>query len=407
MITSKIREFIGVACVTLMGDNDLVLPVMVPELSPMTTGTVEEGDEPSERKLTLTNSAPKGVGTANLKVSNTIECTYLGNGHNGSPPNIHIGEHVMVFNFGNTSEFFWAPLGRDYQQRRTEHLKLRVANKPKNTDELTDDTSYFIEMDTREGQRKIHIHTSAGTEEEVTYDVKIDTDASTMEIVDSVGNGWKLDSNERHIRTWNETGSYLDMNKKDIHHHAVENYTVTCINYLLQAEDTITTETKVTKHTSSESIENNTKATTNNSSDTIDNNTAKETNTVTDKVITTTKENELTATIKDTTTTADQEITATGKVSITTPFVGISGSLGVGGFVGGGTGGLPAAAPTENKMAQKLTIENELKTTGKIETDDKIVAGADIEALSGDIHGATLTSDGVVTGTGQSWPDAT
>lgn len=258
MIPSNIREYIGIACQTLLGDEPTTLEVMIPEFLPMVEGSVETEAKTSNRTIKVLNKAKGGKSVANVKVSDTISCEYLGGRTGMSMPNIHLGEQVKVINIEGNSTFYWAPMGRDDQIRKTEHVKIKVANKQKQQDPLDDDHTYFFEMDTREGKRKIHIHTSAGTEEEVTYDLLIDTDKSEVSLIDSKGNGFKLESKEFKWRMWNseeEHGSFVEIDKDNIHMHAVEEFKITAKHYVRTTEedDTITT-VQYTRNTDTETV---------------------------------------------------------------------------------------------------------------------------------------------------------
>ena len=240
MIPSSIKEYLGIACGTLMGDEPTQLEVMVPELLPMVDGSVEKETKTSKKTITMLNSARGGSSTTTVDVSDTITCEYLGLRTGMSMPNIHIGEQVRVINIVGNSTFYWAPLGRDDNLRKTEHLKIAIANKPTTEDPLDNDHMYFLEMDTREGKRKIHVHTSAGTEEEVTYDLLIDTDKSEVSIIDSKGNGFILKSKEFYWKLYNseeEHGSFFEIDKDNIHLHAVDTYKVTCKHFIRESEE--------------------------------------------------------------------------------------------------------------------------------------------------------------------------
>lgn len=213
-------EYVGIATHDLPGDytepKNTILEVIVPELTPMLQDKIE-GVEIETKRVSVENTALGGKSETTIRLSETVTCEYLGTRSNHSIPNIHRGEQVIVYRLGETSRFYWKEMGRDDKIRTTEHLKIHIANKKTRLDELNEDTSYFFEMDTREGRRKVHIHTSKGTDEAVAYDVLINTDDNTLEIVDTIGNGIKLESNPDGISkwaAWNKEGSKIELEGK-------------------------------------------------------------------------------------------------------------------------------------------------------------------------------------------------
>jgi hypothetical protein len=220
MSNDKIIEHVGLATQTNMGDDETILEVMIPELVPAAEGEVDKDYKEKILKVKVKNLAPGGKSEATIRISETVKCEYIGHRSNVSIPNIYLGEQVQVFQIGGTDRYFWKEKGRDDTIRTTEHVRFRIANKLKTVEDLNDSNTYFIEMDTRKGRRKIHISTSHGTKELVAYDIKIDTDKSTVEIVDDAGNGFKLHSIDPgtgfgHWRLWNREQSFLDINGPD------------------------------------------------------------------------------------------------------------------------------------------------------------------------------------------------
>jgi hypothetical protein len=358
MIPSRMKEYTGFAAQTLMDDDTMLLEVVVPEFTPMATGTIEVGETPATVDVKVENAAENGKSVATVKPAVTVTCEYFGDHTNRSRPNIHIGEPVRVVNIGNTAKFYWLPRGTRDDLRTTEHCKIHVSNKAKQTDELTDDTAYFVEMDTREGKRKIHIHTSKGTKESVEYDIRINTDASTVEIIDSEGNGWKLDSLEHRILSWNKDGSYYDMNKENITHVAPDTYKIQCKHYVLEAEDDIATTTKKTTEVS------------------------------TDSIAVTTKEQTVTASTKHTLVTPDN--------TITSPISKFSGGITVGAFIGVSGAVVPGAPAGPSKITGDVEMEGNLELTGDVEqTGDLTVVGT--------VHGTNVKSDTAYQGIGHEW----
>jgi len=356
---ASFSEYIGIAAQTLMGDDPVDLEVIIPDLLPMLEGDVTEEDlnENTKKSISVQNYAIDSVSETTIKPSSTFKCKYLGIRTNMSMPNIHLGEQIRVFHFKNTDQFYWAPLGRDDAIRKTEHLKMKIANKKVTNGELDDDTTYFIEMDTRSGQRKIHIHTSSGTDEEVTYDLLIDTDKSEVSLLDSNGNGMHWKSKEYWMKYFNNNGCFHEIDKDNIHHHAVDTYKVTAKHYVRETEEDDTITTQVTKRVSSDSIE---------------------TETTSDKLTAETQQNDVsTATL------------------YTTPVFGISGALLLGGALSSGAGSVPAtpaalasATPSANEVIGDVGV------TGKVTASDEVTGnGVELSTHDHDFTNADGNTD--------------
>ncbi len=203
----KRLDYIGIALERLMDDDSTQLKVWIPELSPFTE------DSPLDIATVIsesTNLAPDGKPSATVTAVSYVTCEYYGN-TNISRPNVHPGEQIKVHMVGDNHEYYWDVIGRSDYLRTTEHVKLVIANKPNQLDELDETTSYYLEMDTREGQRNIHIRTSKGTGEAVEYDIKLNLDDSTLRCLDSVGNFSELISLEQKFHTENALGDFIEI----------------------------------------------------------------------------------------------------------------------------------------------------------------------------------------------------
>lgn len=200
-------EYTGIALDKLMDDDTTKLRVWIPELSPFTV------DDPTEEVIVSTkprNLAPNGKSSTDVTAVSYVVCEYYGN-TNISRPNVHPGEQVKVHMIGDNHEYFWDVIGRSDHLRTTEHVKLVVADKPSQLDPLDIPTMYFVEIDTRAGQRNVHLKTSKGTGETVEYDVRIDLEEYFVRMMDSVGNFTELISLEEKFHTENATGDHTEI----------------------------------------------------------------------------------------------------------------------------------------------------------------------------------------------------
>lgn len=289
MIDSKINKYIGYAAETIIVDNGSVLEVLVPEFSPMVTND-QPNTKSGERSVKFFNIETNVIEELNFNTSDTIECQYMGHLTNRSIPNIHAGERVMVLNVDGTDEYHWMSLDKDDHIRTVEHLKIRISDKPNQTDPLTDDNSSYLEIDSRPGQRGFRIRLGHGTMAKFAYDIYVDQETGTMELKDDVGNGIRLLSGdpegttmsgaaheklratmdkdiasktrdggkapkskpwpakvEPSIRAYNNYGSYVDIIGNVIRAHADEQVHVTTKHALVEATDDCIINTNVSE----------------------------------------------------------------------------------------------------------------------------------------------------------------
>ena len=229
MITGNIIEFIGVAATAIDDKNATTLEVYCPEMMPFTQGVrgkIELGKE--KIKLQDVNGVTEEL---EIELSDTITCEYLGKNSNASIPDIHIGEYIVVWNFAGAHDFFWTSMDKNSHIRHTEHHRLscadlRVTNKP-----LTDDNTYYIEIDTKYAKH-IKLSTSKTDGEAFRYFIDIDAKTNTIEIKDDDSNIIKLDSNIPRIYMENKLGTICDLNAPDAFLMAPNNVTVKAGNHM-------------------------------------------------------------------------------------------------------------------------------------------------------------------------------
>ena len=204
MLDSKIKKYIGYATETILVNDGAILEALVPEITPMVSQTQPDRKK-GDRSIKFFNIKTQVIETLNFTPSDTIECKYLGHLTNRSIPNIHAGERICILNIDGSTDFYWMAMDIDDDIRTVEHLKIRIADKPNQTDKLTDDNSSYIEIDSRPGQRGFRIRLGHGTLAKFAYDIYVDQEAGTMELMDDVGNGIKVLSGDPEGTTMSGT----------------------------------------------------------------------------------------------------------------------------------------------------------------------------------------------------------
>lgn len=227
--------YIGVANTTITNGTDLDIEVFVPELVPNAVG--EPDKEPVESTVTVHNPITEEEGTGVVPRIQTILCQYIG-GVNHLVPCVHVGERVWVLQYeGGEASYYWAPMGRteDLGIRLREHIRWFAMNQPKSISDnkaadVTDENSYFVDINTNKGQKIIHVHTSTNDGEPYGYDIRIRPELNVMEVVDTAGNFFMLDSREPLWKLYNISGSYIELRRDVINIFAPKDINITAGN---------------------------------------------------------------------------------------------------------------------------------------------------------------------------------
>jgi hypothetical protein len=151
-----------------------------------------------------------------ITITNVIEASYLDLMSNRSgPPDIVKGEQVLLFQYSDTDEYYWFPLGRDDDLRRLEHYRISVSDDQKTVKILDKNNTYYIELDTLH-DKAITIATSKSDGEKYKYHFKIDANNNTVTLQDDIGNEIWLESDIPRIMLKNSSDTIVDLNDKDI-----------------------------------------------------------------------------------------------------------------------------------------------------------------------------------------------
>ena len=210
MIPSNIRQYIGIAATAIENNNDRILEVYCPEFAPFKVGVDGKATTKVAPLSVIDNETGEKV-PVSINMADTIKCEYLGENTNMDIPDIHIGELIKVTNFGGDEKFYWSCLDRKDYIRHVEHWRLSVADQRKTNKELTDDNTYFIDIDTR-NHKRVLISTSNTDKEAFRYTILIDAIANQITLKDDAGNIIRLDSNIPRIYMLNNTGTLVDLN---------------------------------------------------------------------------------------------------------------------------------------------------------------------------------------------------
>lgn len=117
----------------------------------------------------------------------------MGQSNRMTSPNVVAGEHVMLYRFADSDEYYWDTMFREPELRRLETVLYAYGNlKAKGKAFNKEDSSYYFEVSTHDGH--IHLHTTKSNGEKVGYDIMVSTKESHIIIKDTLDNMVKLDS---------------------------------------------------------------------------------------------------------------------------------------------------------------------------------------------------------------------
>ena len=194
-IPNRWRMFIGYLAESTTTLNQRTFRVYIPELLPTTSGDVTTNMAIHNVKIknTISNETEEMA----VDLTATVVAEYMGLMISRSVPTMYKGQQVLVYNYANSDVFFWMPLERDddlrpFEQIRFSAIDEALTNKS-DTDKhdvekrhsyITDDNTYFIEIDTKYHKR-ILLSTAATDGEAFRYFIKMDAASKSIEIWDT------------------------------------------------------------------------------------------------------------------------------------------------------------------------------------------------------------------------------
>ena len=162
--------------------------------------------------------------TGKVETTNTIEAKYFGVHTNRRyPPDIRKNEQVLVLNYADSDTYYWLSLGRDDNLRKLERVNLSASDHPKPGDDLTDENTYYIELDTL-FEKRIIIKTSNTDGEKYRYTLIFDAKKNQIILCDDADNEIIIESDIPRVRMRNRDGTVLDLAKKNMSLIVPEDY---------------------------------------------------------------------------------------------------------------------------------------------------------------------------------------
>ena len=212
------------------------------EINGQVSTAQQQGVDGNQQKYTIT-----------MEFSNSLPARWLPEEtQRVTPPDVRVGEQVMIYRFADSTQYFWRTLGLTNHLRRLETVIYAFSATAEEVEELTPDNSYFFEVSSH--AKHISLSTSKANGEPFAYLVQINTDDGIITITDDDSTFIFLNSKERNIRLENKDGSFLSIDKRDIFVNAPDTYKLTCKDMIVEASNSITETTTTKSTTASNSI---------------------------------------------------------------------------------------------------------------------------------------------------------
>lgn len=217
---SKLQFYsLGIVAINKPASSHLIEVTAVEEF-PLLDGEITDNIEKYKTEFKDAQNEPFNL---ELKTTATIKAKWLpiNNSNRRTSPDVRRGEHVILYRFADTDEYWWNTLQNDNTLRRLETVIYSFNNLKVENIEDTADTSYWLEVSTH--KKLIHVHTSKNDGEPFAYDIQINAKEGKLVITDDANNFIVIDSKDSLIRAENAFGTFIEINKNSINMSASVN----------------------------------------------------------------------------------------------------------------------------------------------------------------------------------------
>ena len=202
------------------GDPLGKIKVQAPEKDPFSFGGIEHKEE----DVFITAQDVWGHrSVSSIKTSNTVTASFFGGNSGISIPDVVNGEQILLVTYGQSGVYYWLPVKKDEHLRTNEHYRISCMSDPQRIKQPSDDNTYFMEINSKKGKKKIHFKTSKKDGEAYIYEFLVDAIKNTVEIKDDQGNMLFIDTAGKITRIINADGTKVEANAKNLLLYAPEN----------------------------------------------------------------------------------------------------------------------------------------------------------------------------------------
>jgi len=221
--------------------NEEIEVVLVEQLQ-MVDGELSDNIEKLKASGTDMDGSAYSVET---DTSNSIKAIWLpfARGNRLSPPDLRRGSRVMVWQFDEAEPYYWTEMD-DLGLRKLETVVWAFSANPDEKAPFDINNCYFIELSTH--TKIIHLHTSVANKEKAGFDIQINGAEGFLQIQDTLGQSFMLNSIERQLEMLNNDGSRVLIDKREIHFEAEDLIALKSKKVTIDATDMIGTITNNT-----------------------------------------------------------------------------------------------------------------------------------------------------------------
>lgn len=183
------------------------------EVFPVELYATYSGSLTNENKTTHSGESPFGEsGSIAMTKDQRISCEWLPiyDPFLISPPQVFIGESVMIWKYDTLDKFFWTKINADFMLRKREKRTIWLSNQA-SSGTRTIDTGYYMTIDTM--NKFVKLHTSNSDGESAGYDITINTQEGKISLSDTNGNNFELDSVSNKLTI--NTNNTVEVNTKE------------------------------------------------------------------------------------------------------------------------------------------------------------------------------------------------
>lgn len=231
---SRLRFYsLGYVAANKLLDSKLIEAVPIEEL-PMIDGEIDAYGQP----LAVQGKDAQGKPiNAKALMANSIQAEWLPfcDSQRLTAPDVRRGESVMLYQFGDADKYYWTTLKNDNRLRKLETVIWGFSATTKESDGMTSQTSYFLEISTH--KKLVTFHTSQANGEPFGYDVQINAAEGKIVIADTAGNELLIDSAAQHARIKNSAGSYAEVIANVANFYAADQINAKTSSYTVQADN--------------------------------------------------------------------------------------------------------------------------------------------------------------------------
>jgi hypothetical protein len=214
--------FTGVA-VADRAEGSVILNVRPMELLPNINGEINH----EKQTITVKIKTPNGEVTRVIDLQGHVPATWLNKSANRlSAPDVRHGERVIVWQQGDSQNYYWEETDLDSHLRLTERIVIAISNtnpSDRTSKVLTKDNCYFFEIDTMD--KLIQLTTNKNDGEPFAYNLTLNTKDGFYKSSDDVGNHVLMDSKNTVIQLKNKDLTEYTLDKENITEKCKGNYT--------------------------------------------------------------------------------------------------------------------------------------------------------------------------------------